>query len=69
MNTDDNLDNLQVRGFPFRRMVGFRFAATHPTLTFRGVVGFVVALPTLRLLRYWMFWWANKHLPTLHDFL
>jgi len=34
MITDDSLDNfLQVRGFPFRGMVGFRFAATHPTLT------------------------------------
>jgi len=31
MITDDSLDNLQVRGFPFRG--GFRYRSTHPALT------------------------------------
>jgi len=32
MITDDSLDNLQVRGFPFiRGMVGCSEAPTHPT--------------------------------------
>jgi len=32
-HTDDSLDNLQVRGFSFKGMVGCSEASTHPTLT------------------------------------
>jgi len=56
MITDDSLDNfLQVRGFPFRGMVGCSEASTHPTLTHA----------TLAMLAQKRQWAKKNTLPTL----